>query len=57
MKQTNIWQRFLAVTALPSLMAITFGFPIPAVRASPNIRGMSSGECAGRALRPSRTYH
>jgi uncharacterized protein YgiM (DUF1202 family) len=34
MKQTNIWQRFLAVTALPSLMAITFGFPIPAVRAA-----------------------
>jgi uncharacterized protein YgiM (DUF1202 family) len=34
MKQTNIWQRFLATTALPSLIVITFGFPIPAVKAA-----------------------
>ncbi|NJN58239.1 MAG: SH3 domain-containing protein [Leptolyngbyaceae cyanobacterium SL_5_9] len=34
MKQTNVLQRFLAVTALPSLIAITFGFPITAIKAA-----------------------
>lgn len=34
MKQINIWQRFLAAITLPSLLAITFGFPIAAVRAT-----------------------
>ncbi|MEI2582633.1 SH3 domain-containing protein [Scytonema sp. PRP1] len=34
MKKTNIWQRLLAATTLPSLLTITFGFPIAAVQAT-----------------------
>lgn len=34
MKQISILKRFLAATALPSLMAVTFGLPITAVKAA-----------------------